>query len=475
METEKKARPFGSSGISISDVYRYADGIEAEVTQEVIQLIREPVRDKEGWYLVQTPPKTLTLVDEVVRYIAANHQKSRSYWGAKFSLEPLLLDRDPFEKPKWNLVFARNATALNFYMILRAFYVLLCFPEYAASKYCASIEAAKQAILSVYRSGFVELPPTGFSLPEGVSEAEMRSAITELIWPAAERFNLVVDKIAEIVSASGYRSRVARELAKLRIRRSSVTSLINGLLKHHGRLTVVAVRLSIRQSPGCAYIGETIQKAMNRLIADRRNDDLLKESVGYFWVLQESFKTSFRQRLSTIQTQNLEGGAITLHYDLVMFFDAKRFGEVKAIATHLGACWKVIAGEAASYRILNGKNLSPYPADGVSWREKITGRFPMEAEFVGLVRNGSIQASNLRAVAAKMVFSAVLRKPSDQSPTLIKSKTRRFGKSDLLTGCGFDKAGRGNNSGHSGAKHERKRRPKYVAPDFGGRLDQDAR
>lgn len=461
---KRRARPFGSNAISIADVYQYADGIEEEVTREIIQLLREPIRDKEGWYHVQYPQKTLTLVDQVVRYIATHHQKSRSHWGAKFSLEPFLLDDDPFRKPKWEMVFAQNRTAVNFYMVLRAFYLLLCFPEYAASKYCASIEAARQALLTVYPSGFPELPQTAFSLPEGISEAEMRKAITELVWPAAERFNLVVDKIAEIVSSTGYRSRVARELAKLRVRSTSVTMLINGLLKHHHRLTVVAVRLSIRRRPSYDDLGQIMQKSLNRLIGDRRSDDLLKEAIGYFWVLQESVKASFRQRLSTIQKQNLEGGGVTLHYDLVMFFEAKRFAEVDAIAKHIGACWEVITGEAGIHRALSSKNLSPYHKNWVIWQERKTGQFPPEAEFVGLVQDGTAQAWNLRAAATKMVFSAVLRKSSGQSPTLIKSSARRFGKSDLLTGCGFDKAGRGNQLGHSGVKRERKKRPKYVAP-----------
>lgn len=461
--TKKRARPFGSNAISISEIYQYADGIEDEATLEIIQALQEPIRGKEGWYQIQSPQKTLALVDQVVRYIATNHQKSRSYWGAKFSLEPFLLHDDPFRKPEWKMVFAQNRTAVNLYMVMRAFYLLLCFPEYAASKYCATIEAARQALLTVYPSGFAELPQTAFSLPEGVPEVEMRKAITELVWPAAERFNLVVDKIAEIVSSTGYRSRVARELAKLRLRSTSVTTLINGLLKHHHRLTVVAVRLSIRQRPGYDDLGEVMQKSLSRLIGDRRSDDLLNKAVGYFWVLQESVKASFRQRLQTIQKQNLEGVGVTLHYDLVMFFEAVRFTEVDAIAKHIGACWQVITGEAGFYRALSAKNLSPYQKSWVIWGERRTGQFPSEAEFVGLVQDGTAQAWNLRVAATKMVFSAVLRKPSGQSPTLIKSGARRFGKSDLLTGCGFDKAGRGNKLGRSDVKQERRKRPKYIA------------
>lgn len=106
---------------------------------------------------------------------------------------------------------------------------------------------------------------------------------------------------------------------------------------------------------------------------------------------------------------------------------------------------------------------------------KKSGEFPAEAEIVGLVKADSIQASNLEIAAKLMVASALLRKPKKQVGTLIKSNVRRYGKSDLLTGCGFDKVGRGNQLGHSGMKRERKKRPKYVPPDLEKLPDQGVR
>lgn len=470
---KKNVKPYGQNAISVSDVYQYADGIEEEGTLKIFRVFRDPSRDKEGVYQAQYPQQTLSMVDEVVRYIADNCHRSPSYWGAKFSFERYF-DEIPFQKPRWERVFAESRTAFDFYAVLRAFYRLLWTPEYSTLKYCASIEAAKQALLTVYPRNFVELPPTAFPLPEGVSELELKKAITELVLPAVDRFNLAIDKIAEIVSKNDYRSKVARESAKLKRQAASVTTLISGLLRHHKSLTVVAVRLSIRQSHGSDFIGKKMHKALHRLIGDRRNDALLNSAFGNFWVLHESYTGRFRQRLSTMLKQN-ENGGIALHYDLVMFFDKSRSKEVEAISTHIGECWQVITNEAGFYRPLNGKTLTPYLSLRTRGRLERTGEFPADQDFVGLVEERTIRAENLQAVARVMVYSAVLRKPAKQAPTLIKSTARRFGKSDLLTGCGFDKAGRGTKSGHSGEKHERKRRPKYVAPEVGAWLGQGAR
>jgi hypothetical protein len=465
MDVIRKVRPFGQRAISIADVYQYADGIEEEVTREIIQVLKDPNRGKEQVYEAQYPQNTLVMVDEVVRYIVDNWRKSPSYWGAKFSLRPYF-DEIPFQKPKWEMVFADNRTAFDIYAVLQAFYRLLCTPEYRELNYCASIEAAKQALLTVYPRNFVELPPTAFPLPEGVSELELKKAITELVLPAADRFNLAIDKIAEIVSSTGYRSKVARESAKLKSQAASVTTLISGLLRHHQSLTVVAVRLSIRQSHASDFIGEKMQKGLSRLIGDRRSDPLLNSAVGYFWVLQESYNARFRQRISTVQKQNVAGG-IALHYDLVLFFDKTRYREVEAISTHIGECWKFVTNEAGFYRSLSGRSFKPYISIREHGHLQRTGTFPPERDFVGHVMEGSIQAKNLETAARVMVYSAVLRKPTKQAVTLMKSTARRFGKSDLLTGCGFDKAGRGTKTGHSGVKHERKRRPKYLALEFG--------
>jgi len=159
-----------------------------------------------------------------------------------------------------------------------------------------------------------------------------------------------------------------------------------------------------------------------------------------------------------------------LHYDLMMFFDKERCNEAEAISRHMGECWKFITNDAGFYRLLNGKTITPYLSGRVDRHIKKTGEFPHESDFVGLVEQGTVQARNLLQVAKTMVFAVVLRKPS-KATTLIKSTARRFGKSDLRTGCGYDKPGRGKKSGHSGVKHERKRRPKYVAPEFRVRLE----
>jgi hypothetical protein len=468
VEVKKRVKPFGQRAISISDVYKYGDGIEKEVTLEIIQVLLDSSRGKERAYQAQFPQKTLVLVDEVVRYIVENFRKSSSYWGAKFSLRAHGDDL-PFQKPQWEMVFAENQTAFKIYDVLRAFHRLLCTHEYRALNYCSSIEAAKRALLTVYPRHFDELPPTAFQRPEGVSELELKKVITELVWPAAERFNLVIDKIAEIVSNNSYRSKVARESATLKRQAASVTTLISGLLSHHKSLTVVAVRLSIRQSHGHDFLGKKMRQGLARLIGDRRNDALLNSAVGYFWVLQESFKARFRQQLSTIVQQNAAGG-VALHYDLMMFFDKERCNEAEAISRHMGECWKFITNDAGFYRLLNGKTITPYLSGRVDRHIKKTGEFPHESDFVGLVEQGTVQARNLLQVAKTMVFAVVLRKPS-KATTLIKSTARRFGKSDLRTGCGYDKPGRGKKSGHSGVKHERKRRPKYVAPEFRVRLE----
>jgi hypothetical protein len=345
---------------------------------------------------------------------------------------------------------------------------LLCIPEYQAVTYCASIEAAKLALFTVYPQGFVGLPSTAFTLTDRALELDSKKALTESMLPAVERFNAAVEKIAEITSSSTYRSKVARESAKLKARAGSVTTLISGLLHYHKSLTVVAVRLSIRQTHVQDFIGAKMHKALKRLIGDRRNDALLNSAVGYFWVLQESFKGSFRQRLSMVPNEN-SAGAVALHYDLVMFFNGARFAETNAIAKHIGERWRFITGEAGFYRSLNGENLTPYFSNRVNWWMERNGYFPSDAEFVGLVREGSVQEKNLKNVAQVMVFSAILRKPSKQAPTFIKSTMRRFGKSDLLTGRDFDRGGKGTNDGYSDVRHERKKRPKYV-PQFTAKL-----
>jgi hypothetical protein len=438
-------------------VYGYGAGLQLEVGSE----IGHALVDRSGANGTQ-PHITLALVDHVVQYIEANHNKSPSYWGAKFTKE-YCFDDIPWRGPQGEMVFAKNRKAFYIYTVLREFYYLLMRPEYGTSHYCVSINAARQALFTVYPEGLQELPPTEYSFAENVAELEARKVVTKLVWPAAERFNLVIDKIAEIVSGSGYRSNIAREKAKLKQRAISVTNLIRGLLDYHKSLTVVAVRLSIRQEHGREFIGDKMHKALNRLIGDRRNDVLLNQTVGYFWVLQESFRAHLGQSSTTSKKQNVSGD-IALHYDLVMFFDATRYHETEAISRHIGECWKSITDMAGFYRLLSGKTFSPHFSRWAQRRMKENGEFPPEAEIVGLVKVGSIQASNLQIAAKLMVASVVLRKPKNRAGTLIKGEARRFGKSDLLTGCGFDKSGRGNKLAHSGVKTQRRKRPKYVAP-----------
>lgn len=450
-------------------VYGYGAGLEPSDVNEIGRALADQSGANGGQLHI-----TLASVDHVVQYIEHNYSKSTSYWGAKFSKE-YCFDEIPWRGPQGEMVFAKNQKAFYIYAVLREFYYLLKSSEYWTSQYCVSIDAARQAIFTVYPDGFYELPPAEYSLAEGMSELDVRREITKLVWPAAERFNLVVDKIAEIVSGSGYRSKIAREKAKLKQRAISVTNLIRGLLEHHKNLTVVAIRLSIHQKHGRDFIGDKMQRALSCLIGDRRNDAVLSHAFGYFWVLQESFRARPNQRPSMPKIEQSVEGDIALHYDLVMFFDAIRYRETEAISRHLGDCWKVITDNAGSYRLLNGRVFVPHFSKWVGSRTEKNGEFPPEAEIVGLVKEGSIQASNLQIAAKLMVASAVLRKPQKQVGTLIKNNARRFGKSDLLTGCGFNKKGRGNKLGRSDVKHVRKKRPKYVAPDFGNLADQGTR
>lgn len=414
------------------------------------------------------PQLTLQAVDDVVRFIEKNHAESRSYWGAKFTLEPCH-EEIPWHGPPQELVFAGNARARQIHNVLRDFYHLLKTADYWASQYCVRIETAREALLSVYPYFFHEVPPSSYSLTDGQSELEVRRAITKQTWPAAQRFNGVVDKIAETVSATGYRSKLAREKAKLTQRARSVTGLLNGLLEHHQSLTVVAVRLSIRQDHGRDFIGEKMHKAMRSLIGDRRTDSILSQAVGYFWVLQESFQVGRRPpRPPKSDKMHVVEGKIALHYDLVMFFHASRFQEADSIAGHIGECWKVITDNAGRYQRLSGKAFTPHFSSEAIDHLNRTRQFPLWAEIGGLVEKGTMRAALLRRYATYMVASALLRKPPRPVGTLVKSNTRRFGKSDLLTGCGLDKPGRGKKLGPSGVKqNERRKRPKYVPPKFG--------
>ncbi|MDN7482269.1 hypothetical protein QZM38_15660 [Burkholderia orbicola] len=456
----RKARPYGRDALEIYEVYEYGDGLEQDVTTEVIQLLRDPERDKRQENVAEFPQKTLGLVDELVRHIEIHRHRPPSFWGAKFSLEECTSSDIPFGKPKSAKLLRHSPTALNFYEILRAFYALLCTPEYGALKYCVSIEAARHALLSVYPTGFIELPPIGFPRPDNVSEFEFRKGVTELVWPTVERYNQAIQLIAEIVSGNEYRSKRARELFKLRLRANSVSSLINGLLNHHTRLVVVALRFSIRQASALDYMGDRMAKAFNRLIGDRRGDAYLKQAVGYFWVLQESFKVSLRKRLRTIGKQGVNGG-IALHYDLVLFFDVGLHNQTDAIGEHISERWRKITDGAGGCRALTGASLSPYSSGNLISRMEKVGRIPDEQGFVGVVTRDSARARNLLKVAKTMVFSAALRKQGKHSTTatLIKDNTRRFGKSDLRTGCGYDKEGRGAKKGKSGVTYERKKRP----------------
>ncbi|MGT2430379.1 hypothetical protein ACU4HD_19695 [Cupriavidus basilensis] len=406
----------------------------------------------------------LATVDRVVQYLEKNLDKSAGYGGSKFSLMPCPNDI-PWGNSEPELVFANNARALHAYSVLLEFYYLLLIPQYWVSQYCVSLEAARQALFTVYPNGFQELPLTEYLLSQAEPGSEGVREFTKLAWPTAERFNLVVDKLAEIVSGSGYRSKLAREKAKLKQRTVSVTNLIEGLLRHHKSLTVVAVRLSIRQKHGRNFIGDKMQKALNSLIGDRRNDAILSQAVGYFWVLQESFGTHFGQHPAKLKKLNIAGD-ISLHYDLVMFFDAIRWRETEAISRHIGECWKVITDQAGFCRLLSGNMFNPRLKSSSHRHTENDGESRWITEFTGLVNVISTQAVDLKTAAKLMVRAAVLRKPQNETGPLIRSSTRRFGKSDLLTGCGFDKARKENLLKPSSETRARKMRPKYVAPDF---------
>lgn len=452
----------------IAVVSGYGVSLESEAAGEIHPAPVVPSDAQQG-----APQLMLQEVDNIVRFIEENYAESSSCQGAKFTLKPSCSDVIPWHGPVREELFAETQRARHTHDVLQKFYGLLQTGEYWASQYSVRIEAARQALFTVYPYFFQEVPLADYSLSEGESELEARRLITERLWPVAQRFNGVVDKIAEIVSASGYRSKVAREKAKLRQRARSVTQLINGLLEHHEKLTVVAVRLSIRQDHGRDFIGDKMHKALKSLIGDRRNDNILSQAVGYFWVLQESFRVTAKQRPPKSKKLHAVEGKIALHYDLVMFFDAIRLPEADAIAGHIGACWKVITGVPGRYQRLSGSEFTPHFSRDVIKHLDRTRHFPPWAEISGLVKNGSERAKLLRGYATYMVASALLRKPSKPVGTLIKDRTRRFGKSDLRTGCGFDKPGRGNKLGPSGMKQdERKKRPKYVPPQSGRMPDR---
>lgn len=459
-DSQQNKRPF------IPYVYGYGAGLGSEAADEFGRALVEP-SGTNGWQ----PHVTLAQVDHAVQYIERNYDKSSSYWGAKFTQEPSF-EEIPWRGPKEEMVFAKNTKALFIYAIFREFYYLLRIPEFWTSQYCVSIDAARHALSTVYPDGFQELPLADGLLINGVSELEERKELTKLVWPAAERFNLVIDKLAEIVSGREYWLRISREKAKLKQRAKSATSLSSGLLEHHKSLTVVAVRLSICQKNGRDFIGDKMSKALNSLIGDRRNDVYLSQSVGYFWVLQESFRVRLNQRPSRSKKVQSVEGDIALHYDLVMFFPAIHHRETEKITNHIGEKWKAITNNLSAdklikdksgfYRQLNGRVFAPHFARWVSWSKNKNGEFPPEAEMVGLIHAGSLQAANLQIAAQVMAFSAALRKPNKQVGTLIKDGAHRFGKSDLLTGCGYDKPGRGNKLGRSVVTHKRKKWPKYV-------------
>jgi len=455
-----KNSPFEKKHNDVLHVFGYGERLDPAVAEEAARVLGIAAGSPTGQGEWMLPQLTLALADQAVRYIERNYNQSALYGGAKFAKAPYP-DEIRWGKAPLEPVIDRNPTAFDIYRKLRGFYYLLSIPEYWVGQYCVSIEAAREALVAVCPNGFPELPPKERF---GSADLETAKILTEQCWPKAEHFNAILDKIAEIVSAGGYRSKIAREKTKLKQRANSVRDLINGLLGHHKSLTVVATRLSIRQGDPLDRIDVVMKSAFARLIGDRRNDALLSKAIGYFWVLQESFKTTFRKPLPRADIDN-PVGRITLHYDLVIFFDAGRSREVKAIGRHIGACWKVLAGEGAFYRALNGESFYPYEKIGEGWKVEKAGLFPSEYEFTGLVNEQGLAARNLRRAALSMVYSAALRKPSKQSPTLFKSTMRRFGKSDLLTARGLDKPGRGNQRGPSAVKRERKKRPQYAPPE----------
>lgn len=458
----KRVRPSQDrSGLEIYETaLEYGDGLEEGVTIAVIKLLCDPERARQQMYAAYSPYLILALVDSVVRYVANNHRRSPSYWGAKFTVRENK-SSDPFESRTYK-VLETPTLAMNFYSILRTFYTLLRNPEYWSSQYCVNIEVAREALQFAYPHEFIELPLINYECPEDVSRDEFNEAIAQLAWPAVERYHQAMDKIAEIVAMNDYRSRQARELSKIRLRANSASSLINGLLNHHTRLTVVAIRLSIRQASALDYLGERVQKAFGRLIDNRRNDVFLKSAIGYVWVRQESFRASLRRRLHAPGEQDVTGG-IALHYDLILFFDVGRHAEVSAITEHIRGRWKKVTNNAGYCRSLSKSTATPYLSRSLLRAMEHVGRLPDNEDFVGVVTKGSARANNLVKFAKMMVVSATLRKPGRESasPTLIHNKTRRFATSDLLTGCGYTKEGRGTKKGHSGLKFERVKRLPY--------------
>lgn len=452
-------------GAYIPFVYGYAAGLEPENADQINRTRLDLAREHGFPYRGEPVQLTLAAVVKVVQYLEKNLDDSTGYGGSKFSLVPY-----PYHIPWGNsepeLVFGKNTRAFHNYSVLFEFYCLILMPEYGALQYCVSLEAARQALLTVCPNEFPEFILTEYLFSGAEPEAERSKEFTKSAWPVAERFNLVLDKLAEIVGGSGYRSQLAREKTKLKQRTASVTSLIDGLLTQHKSLTVVAVRLSIPQKHGREFIGDKMRKALNGLIGDRRNDAILSQAVGYFWVLHENFLGNhFGQHPAQLKKLSV-GGGISLHYDLVMFFAANRWRETETISRHIGACWKVITDEVGVYRRLNGNMFNPRLKSSGHRRTASEEGARWITEFTGLVDILSSQAFDLKTVAKLMVAAGVLRKLQYRTDSLVKSSARYFGKSDLLTGCGHNKPGRGNKSEHTGArKNERRKRPKYVVPD----------
>ncbi|MBU9268713.1 hypothetical protein [Burkholderia gladioli] len=458
----KKVTPFGARALRISEIVKYEDGHVEEIIKSYIELINDPKRHRDHAYLTQFPHKTFALIDQLVRQIAASQRWSPSYWGGKMVKEKCYSDDLPFQRPKYEMVIRPTKVALASYAGLRALYALLSQQSYWESKYCVTIEVARRALQFAYPTGFIDLPPTNIPRPDDVPEMEFQKGLTELIGPAAQCYNTALDKIAEMTNASDFRSKLARERAKLRVSASSAVSLIYGLLHHHKALTVIAIRLSIRKSDGHAFIGAEMKKALTRLLADRRNDVQLKDTIGYFWLLQESFDVSLRQHLSTVKAQGSNGG-IALHYDLVLFFSSMRCTEMDDILGHIAQRWRRVTGGVGISHPLRGKDFTPYSANSLVDRMAEIGKFQESREFVGVVFEDSTQARNLVEAARAMVFCAELGKSEKRprSATLIHDKTHRFGKSDLLTGCGYTKEGRGTKKGNSGLTFERVKRLPY--------------
>ncbi len=436
-----------------TDAFAHASDLESAAADEPLLRSTSLVPAQFVW---KTPQLILFSVDQVVRDIERSW-KSPSFDGAKLTLNRHL-DEIPWTKEVSEPVFEKNIKAASVYRALREFNNLLAIPYYRNSRYCVNIEAAREALQLVCQSDF---PDVLFDGSFGKTDEGTAKILGKQFREPAERFNSILDKIAEIVTASDYRSKVARENATLKNRVTSVNALIDGLLFHHKSQTVVAVRLSIPQKKAADHVDEEIKKAFSRLITDRRNDALLKGATGYFWVMQESYSATFRQNLPDVDL-NDPPSYVTVHYELVMFFDASRCAEVVEIARHIGALWKYFAGKGATYRRLSGMTFRAYRKAVKEWEVEKNGLLSSAYEFVGLVQEHSREAQNLRAAALTMVYSAALRRRLGVSPILRKDRTRRFGKSDLLTGRGHNKPGRGNQRGPSEVKHERRKRPKYV-------------